>query len=755
MKHKMNFIRMIVLSSCLVAGSFASLAFSPTDKTVFAQGYPEAAPITSHEFTFEQLNQSGIRLTGVLPNSDVNFTNRVDQIIKELSLKLKHTNSPALLTQLSHLKVYLNDQLMAIVPVTPLAFDKVHQTLSEETLKLKPHLVRNYNTVRFELIGHYTNEYCEDSTHSSIWAELDKESLLKYKAQHIAMKSDLAHFPEPFFDEFDYTKLSLPIIFSSQPSKATTQAAAILSSWFGAKADWRGASFPVQYNVLPNQHAVVFATNDTKPDFLADYPDAEGPTVEIIANPEYRYKKLLLVLGKNEEELKTAVEGIALGLPIMTGRTAVINDIIHIKPREAYDAPRWLRTDRAVRFGELLDYPTQLQTSEGSDQSVKMDIRLPPDLFTWRTDGLPLDLQYRYTPPTSKAISRLNMSINNEFVQGFTLTPDGGKAVVSELKIPLLSSDDTDKDRYFSVPGFKADIKNELEFKFLFSTEKEGFCTTSARGGELGVIDDDSTIDISDFNHYIAMPNLHAFAQGGFPFTKYADLSQSAIIFPSNPSRLELETLFTISGHLGRTTGFPIFNADFHYPNEMLELKTKDILLVGDVNNFDKQVDNNAELSVLLAQSTREITQAVYEGQPYDYALSNEDASAKVSLSSLGPLSAIVGFQSPFNPERSVVAMMANNNKDLKLINSTLVDSGKLSQIRGNATIINQYKVHNSYLGERYYIGSLPPFTYIWFHLSEHPLILAILTLITLLIISFVLWRILTALAKKRIESQE
>jgi hypothetical protein len=176
---------------------------------------------------------------------------------------------------------------------------------------------------------------------------------------------------------------------------------------------------------------------------------------------------------------------------------------------------------------------------------------------------------------------------------------------------------------------------------------------------------------------------------------------------------------------------------------------------VGDVNNFDKQVENNSELSVLLAQSTREITQAVYDGQPYDYALSNEDASAKVSLSSLGPLSAIVGFQSPFNPERSVVAMMANNNDDLKLINNTLVDSGKLSQIRGNAIIINQYKVHNSYLGERYYIGSLPPFTYIWFHLSEHPLILAILTLITLLIISFVLWRILTALAKKRVESQE
>ncbi|MEL7479676.1 MAG: cellulose biosynthesis cyclic di-GMP-binding regulatory protein BcsB [Pseudomonadota bacterium] len=223
MKHKMNFIRMLLLSACcLTTGSFAIEAYSPTDKAVFAKGYPEAAPTTTHEFTFEQLNQDSIRLSGVLPNSDLNFTNRIDKIIKELSLKLKHTNSPALLSKLSHIKVYLNDQLMAIVPVTPLAYDKVHQTLSEQTLKLKPHLVRNYNTIRFELIGHYTNEYCEDSTHSSIWAELDKDSMLKYKAQQIALKSDLAHFPEPFFDEFDYNKLSLPIIFASRPSKTTT-----------------------------------------------------------------------------------------------------------------------------------------------------------------------------------------------------------------------------------------------------------------------------------------------------------------------------------------------------------------------------------------------------------------------------------------------------------------------------------------------------------------------------------------------------
>lgn len=744
-----------MLSSGCIVTSLNSFAFTPIDKTVFSNGYPEAAPIIEHSYTFEDLNKGNVRLTGILPNSDLNFTNRIDQIIKELSLKLQLTNSPALLTQLSHIKVYLNEQLMAIVPVTALAHDKVHQALTQQTLKLKPHLVKNFNAIRFELVGHYTNEDCEDATHSSIWAEISKESRLEFTSQHLPFESMLSRFPEPFFDGFDYSNLSLPMVFNQAPSKTTTHAAAILSSWFGAEANWRGAKFPVVYDKLPTEHAVVFATNTSKPSFLADYPDAEGPTVEIIANPEHRYKKLLLILGRDEQDLKTAVEGLALGLPLMTGRTAVINQIGHIKPREAYDAPRWLRSDRAVRFGELIDYSTQLQTKENSDLSVKLEVRLAPDLFTWRTNGLPVELKYRYTPPTEKAISRLNMSINDEFVQGFTLSADRGKSLVSELKVPLLSSDDTDKDRYFSVPGFKVDVKNELEFQFLFSTEKEGFCTTNARGGEIGIIDDDSTIDVSNFHHYISMPNLHAYAQGGFPFTKFADLSETAILISSNPSRHELETLLTLAGHFGRTTGYPVLKASIYYAHETADLKDKDILLLGDAQNIAKQVKEDSALAVLLAQSMREITRALHEEQPYEYALSNDDAATKVSLTSYGPLAAIVGFQSPFNTSRSVVALMAGQDSDLALINNTMRDGGSLANVRGSATIINQHKVHHSFLGERYYVGSLPPFTFIWFHLSEHPLILSLLTLLTLLIISFVLWRILASLAKKRVESEE
>jgi len=739
-----------------LSGNFAQSAIKIAEnKEIYKDGYPEAGPRSTLSYTFEQLNRPDMRLRGVQASRTVDFTNRVDHIITDLSLDFAFTSSPALIRELSHIKVYLNEEVMATIPVVDASHETVNQGMQRHSIKLEPKFVKDFNTLRFELIGHYTRE-CEDPFHSSIWADISRTSRITFTEQQLPFESLLAQFPEPFFDERDYSQLNLPFVFNQTPDNTTLHAASILSSWFGAKANWRGATFPVNYNELPSSHSVVFATNDNRPDFLADYPDVEGPVVEVIANPEHRYQKLLLVLGRNSDDLKVAAEGLALGLPMMTGRTAKINKVDFIEPRKAYDAPRWIRSDRPVRFGELVEYKNQLQAIGYSAPPVKLDVRVAPDLFTWYTDGLPIELKYRYTPPTDKGVSRLNMSINEEYVQGYKLDPDEYSTLVDEdIRIPLLSTDDTDKARYFTVPGFKVAIKNDVAFEFLFSTEKEGFCQTTAPEGTIGAIDENSTIDVSGYHHYIAMPNLHAYAQGGFPFTKYADLSETLIVLPASPNRDEVETLLTATGHLGQTTGYPSLKATILTDNGAdIDFDDKDILLIGSQTGAES-FSQSEHMSVLINQSLREIKQAIYETQPYKYAKSNEDAATHVSLESYGSLAAIAGFQSPFNDERSVVTIMAASSNDLHLINDTLTDGAKLIEVQGTATIINPYKVHQSHLGERFYVGSLPLHTLIWFHLSDHPLLLAFMTIITLLILSVILWRVLNTLARKRVGDKE
>jgi hypothetical protein len=51
------------------------------------------------------------------------------------------------------------------------------------------------------------------------------------------------------------------------------------------------------------------------------------------------------------------------------------------------------------------------------------------------------------------------------------------------------------------------------------------------------VIGDDSTIDFSKYYHFLAMPDLRAFANAGFPFSRMADLSESIVVMPKAPTK--------------------------------------------------------------------------------------------------------------------------------------------------------------------------------------------------------------------------
>ncbi|TRH72019.1 cellulose synthase regulator BcsB, partial [Salmonella enterica subsp. enterica serovar Mbandaka] len=129
----------------------------------------------------------------------------------------------------------------------------------------------------------------------------------------LAVNNDLSHFPVPFFDPRDNRPVTLPIVFADMPDLAQQQAASIVASWFGSRAGWRGQRFPVLYNHLPDRNAIVFATNDRRPDFLRDHPAVNAPVIEMMSHPDNPYVKLLVVFGRDDKDLLQAAKGIAQG----------------------------------------------------------------------------------------------------------------------------------------------------------------------------------------------------------------------------------------------------------------------------------------------------------------------------------------------------------------------------------------------------------------------------------------------------------
>lgn len=749
------------LLSCLLLPSLLLAAAASAQETPAAAGTERPiAEATQWQDTrsFQQLGRAGdMLLLGIRNTEAVEFQVRRDRIVKQAQLDLRYTASPSLLPTLSHLRVYLNDALMTVLPV---ATDAPAGTPLRQQVTLDPRLIGDFNRVRLEFVGHYT-DICEDPAHSSLWLNVAADSALLLQGQVLAMKDDLANFPLPFFDYRDPSRLQLPVVFAGQPSLAQQRSAALLASYFGSMAGWwRQASFPVSYDALPaSGHAVVFATNERRPAFLAGHPPVDGPVVELMSVPERRDDKLLLVLGRNDEDLHTAVAALAAGDMLFRGTRVSIDELKPLKPRKPYDAPNWTRTDRPVRLTELLEYPQQLQANGVAPEPITVGLNLPPDLFIWRNQGIPLKLRYRYTPPFSNDESKLIVSINDQLISSFPLLQHRQAGKLDEIRLPVLNDRAGSGDGKLLIPALQVGERNRLRFDFSFSSmvgsAQRDRCQTMLPPNVQAAIEGDSSIDFSGFHHYMGLPNLSAFALSGFPFTRMADLSETVVLMPAGADAQQVGTLLDLVGGLGAQSGYPAFGLRLGDDAGSLSRLDADLIVVGDL---PAAMRDKAEPAVLL-QQRRSTLVGGHVATPAEAASrartrSGADAvlGGEVSVSAEAPMAAIVGFQSPFHPQRSVVSLAASQDGDFQLLRDTLTDTGKRQAVAGSVAVIRSSGVSSQFVGEHYYVGTLPWWMLLWFHLSGHPVLLAVLAVVVVVSASFLLWRALRWVARRRLD---
>ncbi len=714
----------------------------------------ETPPVKNEQLTFNQLLPSGVlELRNALKTIKLDFGVRSDQVITNANLHLVFTPSPAMIPVMSQLKVYMNDELMQVIAIEQNQMGKE----INQTIPLESKFIKDFNTLRFELIGHYEAD-CEDPLNNALWADLSRKSTLDLTVQSLALKNNLAMFPEPFFDPRDINTLTLPFVFQQTPSLTTQKAASTLASWFGIKAAWRGQQFPVLFNQLPERNAIIFATNSNRPDFLKDYPPVDAPTVEMISHPNNPYIKLLLILGRNDDDLLTASQGIALGNTLLRGQSTTINQVDLLAKRKPYDAPNWISTERPIPFSELMEYPQQLQVSGLTPSPITLNMNVPPDLFTWRSSGIPLNLQYRYTPPVTTDSSRLNVSINDQFVQAFLLRDSGQGGSSERVRLPVLTNMFTN-DNNVMIPALKIGARNQLRFDFSFGSYvnggPKGTCVTNITPNVQAAIEPSSTIDFSGYHHYIAMPDLRAFANVGFPFTRLADLSQTLVLMPEKPDNAELDLLFSLMGRMGASTGYPVINVSLTDDWQQAKTADKDLLLIGQLPSDELLLSKDH--SGLIKQSRAWLSQPMRQISDLQLTPSQEpnpsvQAASRVDTQSEGNIAAMVGFESPYGTQRSVVAMMASDANNFDLITHSLNDSGKVAAMNGSVVVFRDGQLHSDRVGEMYYVGQLPWWMLLWYHLSHYPVVLALVAALSVVLVAIALWNTLRWVTRRRLD---
>lgn len=704
----------------------------------------------SYSATLKQLGaRYPMNLRGVEGSDSVSFDVRADQVVTGARVQLEYSYSPALLSELSQLNVMVNDQVAASVPLPK----EGSGTLQTQVVELPPQLITEFNRLTLQLIGHYTMQ-CEDPLHSSLWAKVNNSSQLQLQTAPIALPNDLALLPQPFFDVRDARLLELPFVFAGTPDNSTLEAAGAVASWFGALASYRGAHFPVHLGDLPAQgNAVVLLAGGAAPQGIR-VPEGEGARLAVVENPNDPYGKLLLIVASDTEQLKEAARALVTGSQALAGNEARIGRVESLQPRQPYDAPNWLPTDRPVRLGELID-SKRLSVSGYDPGTISLPMRLPPDLFNWRKPGVPFKLAYRYTPQPVSDNSSLLISVSDKYVKSLPL-PSQQALKDASLLGPLAGEDSLLRETELLLPLESLPLQATLQLRFMYDYIKQGECRDIIVDNMRGSIEPDSTIDLRGYEHFIALPNLGVFQSSGFPFTRLADLSETAVVLSDVAGAEELSLYLDVLGRFGESTGFPALAVTVAQADQDARLQGKDLLVLASADQqpllqrwadyLPASLEGNPrfELSDLVH---RVRTWVVPGEQNYQ-----QPPRAVMELRSGSAPAYLAGFESPLDSGRSVVLLAASSASQLPSIGAALRGGDAYeNSIQGSLAVIKGKRINSLVAEEHYYVGELGWFRYLQWQLSRNLGWMLLATAGAVLLISLLAFVSLRARARARL----
>ena len=688
-----------------------------------APGFAPATDATAGQtrqlvLTLHQLGALGpLTLRGTSELQGVQFGIRADEVVTAATLNLSGAMSPALIPEFSNVTVTLNEQYVGTIPV-----NRDQPRFENFTLPVSPVFFQDNNRLNFRFTGRYTPE-CNDPLSGLLWSTISDSSTLTLTLERLPPQRDLSRLPLPFFDPHEKTQLSLPFVLPSNPSNESLETAAIVSSWFGQLADFRGATFPVVSDAPSEGNAILIVTGSDRPANVV-LPPLNGPTLAVVPNPNDPSSSLLVIAGRNGSEAVAAAASLTLGSRTLSGDASTVA-LPDVPKRVAYDAPAWIPADRAVRFGELVD-ASDLQGTGYVPGTMRVPFRTAPDLYTWRNRAFPMDLRYRAPPGPIEdlAVSRLDVGINDLYLASLPLAAEPSRSASWFSR--LFNFGVTQPTSRVDVPVYQVFGQNDLQFFFDTRPLHRGDCVAIPQDVRMAV-DPDSTFDISRAYRFAELPNLAYFVSSGFPFSRLADMSETAVVLPNQPTPVEVGAFLDMMGRIGSLTGYPVVRLVVVKPDAINSVADRNILLMGTISRLGQAADllknspyriNGNRLTIDVPNGLDSVRRLFGDPQRAD-----RTRAAAVLSSSAGPdTGALVGVQSPLNSSRSVVAMLGGSPAAIQTLVADLRDPDQAPLIQGDLALAGGGQVTSYRVGSEYTVGNLPFWLYPAWLLRDQPL---------------------------------
>jgi len=213
---------------------------------------------------------------------------------------------------------------------------------------------------------------------------------------------------------------------------------------------------------------------------------------------------------------------------------------------------------------------------------------------------------------------------------------------------------------------------NTLQLQFYFVPAGAEACAPDS-GRSTAQILSSSYLDLGRAVHYTQLPNLRLFAKAGFPFTRLADLSQTAVLLPSAPASEVTALYLDLMGYFGAQTGYPTLLVQVATPADAASLGDKDLLVLGTFADLANIPEIAGRLPLAYVDQSFNLSRRARWALMPDWLL-RRDAGAWQALNGpLWPDGLLEAIASPFASRRSLVLIAGRDRGALPGLASALL----------------------------------------------------------------------------------
>jgi cellulose synthase (UDP-forming) len=692
----------------------------------------EAAPeIIERSFTLGSLTRAGETFLLEQPGSReiLKFAAPSSWLIRGGKLHLKYQVPKDAQNEFTYADVRLNDSILA--SVTPTSEER-EAGAGELWVPLPAGLLLAKNELTIQLSGQGNGACAAAGQKDQPWFRIDPASEVSLTAQPLVLASELSALPEPFLEHLANAPVVLPMVFMHAPDDVTLQSAGVLASWFGGLADDSGVRYDSRLGELPAGNAIVLLLGSEQIDGVGD---AQQASVSIQQNPRDRYGKLLVIHGQTSDELLAVTQALATGQLKMVGSSAKSTGPIRLATRTPNDAPRWIHTDRV----SLNDLVGRAERRTNGQTPVNVYMHLAPDYNFGVQQNMYLHLAYSVESSDLAKSSNIAASLNGATLGSVPLV---AKGQAPSADIPLVD-----------VPA--AVYANTLQLQFYFVPAGADACAPGSGKSNAQILGS-SFLDLGGAVHYTELPNLRLFAKAGYPFTRMADLSQTAVLLPVNPGPEVTGLYLDLMGYFGAQTGYPALRVQVVSPAGVTrhEVEDKDLLVLATYADLSNTPEIAGQLPLTYAERSFALSQRARWAMLPDRLLRrNTDLWHTLTDGTpIWPEGLLEGIASPFTRGRSIVVIAGRDTSALPGLASALLTTMPLDGIENTVSLWTggtfiSYPLSTAVYGS----GELPWYRAFGYWLPHHLTVLLVLLLAVLALLGWCTQQFLAVQVRERL----